>query len=167
MSRAQATRVAVTVAPVAPTTYFVQLPHNGTPRQFAFQATAGQTTAQVAAGLLEVLLDQQTVYSVAIDPLAPSELMIVGPLAETFAVTVAAGMTQTLVQTAIVGFPSRGRLIVVLAESLYGLPPREFATRTVPEGVLETRNVLSVREEHSGDIFEIDSRLVRTTFPPG
>lgn len=159
LSRAQTSIVDI-LSPV-PALASVDLPINGVARTFSLDLPDGTTLADAASLFAALLEDQQTVYSVAADGLVPGRLVVVGQLGESFEVGTV-GCTHTLFESAVLGFPVRGKLIVILAESLYGTPPREFATRVEPTKVVEERNVLSVRELNTGNTFEIDSRRVLT-----
>lgn len=159
LSRAQASLLEVVTPPVGVEAFTVDLPINEAPKAFTFTSVGGETVEEVAEGLLTVLLNDQTVYSVA---LAPSgyEIMIVGPLGEAFDATVTPNLTVAVTEEAVLGEPA-GDLRVLAAESVSGFPPREFATRDRLGNLVEL-NVLSVRELGTGNVFEVDATKVLT-----
>jgi len=113
LSRGRAVLVTVlTSPPPSGDLYQLDLPISGQVRQFGYDAPGTDTINDVADGLLAVLLDQQTVYSVAITTL-PLALMVVGPPGEVFDVTCSANLLVATVEEAVSS--SRTRPVRVLA----------------------------------------------------
>lgn len=164
-NRAQVSTVDVLTTPVGPEAYTVNLPINGVPKAFTFDAVGGETVNQIVDALLAILLDQQTHYSVALDGF---QLVIVGPLGEAFTPTVTANLTTTVATTAVqvinreTGRPW-GRIRVVRAESDVHVL-RDFTTRD-KDGNLLPRNTILGRELDGGlgIPFDFDSSRILTT----
>ena len=166
LSRAQTTKVAILTTPLANgEAYSVTVPIAPGIKTFTYTASLGQTLAQIAAGLLAVLLQQQTVYSVAIDPEQPTEIVFVGPIGETYEVVTTANAGASLVAPAVLAIDHRTgeaigpiRLLEV-TDTLERL--REFVTRD-RDGNTLVRNQLQGREIGSSNVFDFDSSQVLT-----
>jgi hypothetical protein len=173
LSRAQASRVTVLNAPgPGGEDYSVTLPINEEPKTFTYSGEAGETLNDVAYGLENVLLAEQTVYSVAVDGVSPWRLAIVGLLGETFEVGVSSNLQAELLIEAVSATNSRtgeqigpGR-ITEADDSLRRL--RHFSTRDA-EGDAEVREVHQVqfRELGTGNRFEVDGDEVLTLIEEG
>lgn len=164
LSRAQETLFEVLLGPTVPgQVYSLTLPINGVPAAFEYVSQITDTTQDVAGGLAAILERDQTVYGVALDGGAP-RIGIVGPLGVAFEATAGASSSATLVTSAVAGYQDGrepGPLIVQLAESAIGIGPRRFWTRE-PNGSLREVNMLRVREQHTGNVFDLDSARVLT-----
>ena len=164
LSRAQATRFSVASVPGAPDTpYTVTLPVNDVGRAFEYLGQPGQTEAEVAAGLLAVLLDQQTVYSAALDE--DSSLVVVGKLGVSFAVSSSPNVTSSGIWSAVSAVEGHtGRQIGpirILAPTNTLERLREFWTRD-RDGNLLQRNLLQGRELDTSHVYDFDASSVLT-----
>jgi hypothetical protein len=165
LSRAQSSVLEVLTAPVVPDEpYTVTLPINGVGKAFTYLGTPGETVNDVASGLELILLDQQTLYSVAVDQLIPWRLAIVGPLGIDFDGVVTANLDFSIFEVAVLGDPS-GRLRVIHVENtlerLY-----HFWTRD-RDGALTGIQQLQVRELNSSRVFDVKSEEVLTVLERG
>ncbi len=162
LSQAQTSTIDVLTTPVGPEAYTVTLPINDTPVPFTFDAVGGETVAQVLAGLEQVLLDEQTLFSVAIDGV---QLFVVGPLGFQFTVGVTSNLQTQVAENAVrvddFEGRQRGELRVVAAKSTLE-KLREFSTRLGPGQPILDRNLLLVRELGSANVFEVFANEVLT-----
>ena len=166
-SRAQVSRVSVVQVPPGPgpATYTVNLPINGVARPFTVQAQPGASLAAIAAGLLAVLLDQQTVYAASLE-VDPTQILLTGPLGATYTVSTTSNMVSLLVQDAVLvvnqqtGEQIGPVRLTEVTDTLNQL--RHFWTRLAPDGVLEERLILRGREIGTSNVFDFDSRRVLT-----
>lgn len=163
LSRSQTTSVTIDVATPSQVYSVDLLINEGDVRTFSYTALVGDDVDAVAAGLEAELLQAQTKYAVE---RAGATLMLAGPLGEAFDVTVAADMSAALFEAAISATDPDGlqigHLRVVVPDSVVGLPPRRFATRTVPDGVLVERHRIICQEIGGGRRFDVDSSEILT-----
>lgn len=165
MSRSQVVRAtADTVPMVGGTSYSISLPINGSPVAFGVEADFGDTVEDVARLLAAHLENEQTIYSVAVDDLAPETFIIAGPRGVTFEATSLLNLVADVEQASVVALADDGRpmrdLVVIASENALATGTREYWTRDAPDGELVFKNRIMVREVDTGHVFEIDASQI-------
>lgn len=165
LSRAQSILVSVLIDPQIPDdVYTIALPINGTSTDFSYVGQPGESINDVAAGLLAVLLNEQTVYSAALGA-SPWTIVVVGDLGSSFGVSVTANLQADLVEASVLAVDTRTGLpigpIRVLdpTDTLERL--REYVTRDA-DGNLLSRNLVRGRELDSSNVFDFDASQILT-----
>lgn len=168
LSRAQVSQFTVLASPPGPgpSTYTVFLDINGAPTPYSLQAQPGTSITAIAAGLYAVLVAQQTVYAVQIDPMVPWAVDVAGPIGATYGFSVG---DPTLL------LPSLVRAAVQSINSLTGAPLgpirisqatntlerlREFASRDRAGNLIPYINMLHGRELDTSNEFDFPSTSV-------
>lgn len=166
LSRAQTNKVTVISVPVSPgEIYSVTLPINGTPKLFAYTSSMGQSLSEIADGLVAVLTNEQTNFVATKDPMFPTEVVIFGPLGESFDMSVSTNLTALQVTQSILAIDHRTGEIVgpirllEVTDTLERL--REFVTRD-RDGNTQVKNQLQGREIGSSNVFDFDASQVLT-----
>lgn len=165
LSRAQATLVTVLSTPAGPDEpYSVSLPVNGAPRAFTVLGQPGETLTALAARLEAALLDEQTVYSVAVGA-DPTTILVVGKLGLAFDASSSANVSTALTQSSVLAVEGHsGRPlgpIRVLAPTNTLERLREFWTIDRDRNVL-FKNQLQGRELDTSNVFDFDASQVLT-----
>lgn len=166
LSRVQASEIIVVTTPALDgEAYTVTLPLNGAPKVFALTDTLiTDTVEDIASKLVAFLLNEQTHFSVAIDPIMPWRVALVGPLGEDFEIGVTPNLQTAIVQTAVLGSPP-GRLRVIDSEGTVE-KMRKFSTRDRDGNVLDIQ-LLLVRELDSSRVIEIRASDIQTVLETG
>lgn len=167
LSRAQTVVVTVLDPGLPGELYSVALDYNGSPRVFSYEAEGGETVEQLAAAIVALLVQEQTVYSVAVNEEVPSEFAIVGPIGVAFACSTTDNLEDEATEEAVAVLDSSGSLVgplrVIVAGNVLGYPPREFWTRdSGPGNSARPVERLSVRELGTGNTLDIDAANVLT-----
>lgn len=167
LSRAQSNRIAVLTLPSGgPLTYTVMLPINGELRSFSYTAPDGSNAASIVAGLLAVLLNEQTVYVVALAEDVVSTLLVVGRIGESFTYAATGNLEVTLLLPAKLAVDGRtGNPIgpIRLLETENTIKKlRRYATRDNRTGVTVIVHELLGRELDSNNVFEFEASEVMT-----
>lgn len=165
LSRAQFLSVTVAVVPSAPgESYAITLPINGSPVTFEVLADLAAARVEVAAALLAVLLDEQTVYEAALDD-APETIIVSGPLGVPFSATATANLVVAAIVEASLKVDARTGLpidLIRLTEVEDGLEClRHFWTKGA-DGVPLERHQLRGREIGSSNVLDFDADEVLT-----
>lgn len=156
LSRSQTSLVSVVSAPSIPDEpYTVGLPIDSVSKSFTTLGQPGETVEELAAKLEQVLLSQQTPFSVVA---TGADLVVVGPKGIDFDVELTANMTHAVVEPAFLRINHQtgepyGDLRVLESEST-SFKLREFSTRT-PAGDVVTIQTILVREINTANVFEV------------
>lgn len=171
LSRAQTSLLRLTGSTTPGTVFTIQLPINpGDVRPFSYTTVTGDDLTAVAVQLEQEVTVQQSVYSIAVGT-RPDELVITGPLGQSFDVLTTANILASIYEEAVSAVNTNtGEQIrnirVLLPFTPYGNGQlREYTTRD-PSGRLRDVNMLMARELESGDIFDLDAQEVRTRVKP-
>jgi hypothetical protein len=164
LSRSQSLRLSAT-APIVPNEpYSVGLPVNGAVKTFQISGQPGQSTLDVALALVAALVDQQTVYSVAVG-LVAGDLVVVGALGFAYTAALTPNLTQDTIASAFLALEAgSGRPIgpIRVLESENTLERlREFWTRD-RDGNLLPRNLIRGRELDTSNVLDFDATHVLT-----